>query len=114
MIKTATKTPVIPDRLPPHSPEAEQGVLGCVLMDPTNCLPQCIEGTPGCEVFYDLRHQTIYGAMLDLYDKRVPIDTINLMQHLKDAQQLDEIGGIAYLASLEGRVPSAVNLPSYL
>ena len=49
------------DRLPPHSPEAEQGVLGCVLLSPNECMGECIEKfKTGAEVFYDLRHQTIF------------------------------------------------------
>ena len=50
-------------RLPPHSPEAEQGVLGCVLLSPNDCLGECIaKFKAGGEVFYDLRHQTIFAA----------------------------------------------------
>ena len=49
------------DRLPPHSPEGEQGVLGCVLLSPNECMGECIEKfKDGEEVFYDLRHQTIF------------------------------------------------------
>lgn len=48
------------DRMPPHSTEAEQGVLGCILLSPNECIPQCVEKLKaGAEVFYDLRHQTI-------------------------------------------------------
>src|SRR5690349_19013039 len=73
------------DRLPPHSSEAEQGVLGCVLLSPNECLGQCIEKLKtGPEVFYDLRHQTIYEAFVAMYDKREPIDIITLQQRLKD------------------------------
>jgi replicative DNA helicase len=103
------------DRLPPHSPEAEQGVLGCVLLSPNDCLGECIEKfKEGAEVFYDLRHQTIYGALTEMYDQREAIDVITLQQRLKNKQLLEEIGGIAYLSSLPDAVPSAANLSYYL
>ena len=73
------------DRLPPHSPEAEQGVLGCVLLSPNDCMGECIEKfKSGAEVFYDLRHQTIFGALAEMYDSREAIDLITLQQHLKN------------------------------
>ncbi len=103
------------DRLPPHSNEAEQGVLGCILLAPNECLGQCIEKLKaGPEVFYDLRHQTIYEALIAMYDKRDPIDIIMLQQRLKDRGLLDQIGGIPYLNALQDSVPSAANLTYYL
>lgn len=103
------------DRLPPHSPEAEQGVLGCVLLDPNECMGQSIEKLKGgAETFYDLRHQTIFGALAEMYDSREAIDVITLQQRLKDKQLLEQVGGIAYLAGLPDTVPSAANLTYYL
>jgi len=103
------------DRLPPHSPEAEQGVLGCILLSPNECLGQCIEKfKSGEEVFYDLRHQTIFKALAEMYDSRVPIDVITLQQRLKDKQLLEQVGGLAYLSVLPDAVPSAANLTYYL
>jgi replicative DNA helicase len=103
------------DRLPPHSIEAEQGVLGCVLLSPSDSLGICIEKfKKGMEVFYDLRHQTIYDAVAEMYDAKDAIDLITLQQRLKDKGQLDPIGGIAYLAALTDAVPSAANLEYYL
>ncbi len=103
------------DRLPPHSPEAEQGVLGCVLLSPSDCLGECVEKfKSGPEVFYDLRHRTVYEVLVEMYDKREAIDVITLQQQLKDKQQLEQVGGIAYLASLPDTVPSAANLAYYL
>ena len=102
------------DRLPPHAPEAEQGVLGCVLLSPNDCLGQCIEKLKsGADVFYDLRHQTIYSALVEMYDHRDPIDVITLQQRLKDKQLLDQIGGIPYLNALQDAVPSAANVTYY-
>jgi replicative DNA helicase len=103
------------DRLPPHSPEAEQGVLGCVLLSPNDCLGECVEKfKQGAEAFYDLRHQTIFTMLAEMYDKREAIDVITLQQRLKDKQLLEEVGGIAYLAALPDVVPSAANLGFYL
>ena len=103
------------DRLPPHSTEAEQGVLGCILWSPNDCMNECITKFKGdFEVFYDLRHQTIYTTILDMYDKREAVDLITLQQRLKDAKVLDQVGGIAYLSSLQDVVPSAANLSYYL
>jgi replicative DNA helicase len=104
------------DRLPPHSPEAEQGVLGCVLLSPNECMGECIEKLKdaGQQVFYDLRHQTIYETLATMYDAREAVDLITLQQKLKDKQLLDQIGGIAYLSQLQDSVPSAANLSYYL
>ncbi len=104
------------DRLPPHSSEAEQGVLGCVLLSPNECMGQCIEKLKGDghQVFYDLRHQTLYENLALMYDAREAIDVITLQQRLKDQQLLDQIGGIAYLGQLQDAVPSAANLSFYL
>src|SRR6266581_2822176 len=103
------------DRLPPHSPEAEQGVLGCVLLSPNDCMGECIEKfKSGSEVFYELRHQTIFGALAEMYDSREAIDLITLQQRLKNKQLLDEVGGIPYLAGLPDTVPSSANLTYYL
>ncbi len=103
------------DRLPPHSPEAEQGVLGCVLLAPNECMGECIEKLKaGPEVFYDLRHQTIFSALAEMYDAREAIDLITVQQRLKNRQLLEQVGGIAYLAQLPDQVPSAANLSYYL
>ncbi len=103
------------DRLPPHSPEAEQGVLGCVLLSPNDCVGECVEKfKAGAEVFYDLRHQTIFEALIEMYDEREAIDIITLQQRLKNKQRLEEVGGVAYLNSLPDTVPSAANLSYYL
>ncbi|MDE3067448.1 MAG: replicative DNA helicase [Verrucomicrobiota bacterium] len=104
------------DRLPPHAVEAEQGVLGCALLAPNESLGLCLEkfAKSGQDVFYDLRHQTIFDALVEMYDHREPVDLITLQQRLKDRQLLEQIGGIAYLAQIQDAVPSAANLGYYL
>jgi replicative DNA helicase len=114
--KPAHDSPQSVDRLPPHSPEGEKGVLGCVLLSPNECMGECIEKLKdnGPEAFYDLRHQTIYETLTRMFDAREAIDIITLQQRLKDKGMLDQIGGIPYLSQLQDAVPSAANLSYYL
>ncbi len=113
--KAAAPEPGRVDRLPPHSPEAEMGVLGCVLLSPNECMGECIEKfKAGTEVFYDLRHQTIFNILSEMYDRREAIDVITVQQQLKNRQLLEQVGGIAYVSSLPDAVPSAANLRYYL
>ncbi|MCU0771419.1 MAG: replicative DNA helicase [Verrucomicrobia bacterium] len=103
------------DRLPPHSLEAEQGVLGCVLLSPNDSMGECITRLKsGADSFYDLRHQTIYGVLQEMYDARQAIDLVTVQQRLRDRKQLENVGGLVYLSSLADAVPSAANLQYYL
>lgn len=103
------------DRLPPHSTEAEQGVLGCVLLSPNDNMGVCIEKFhDNAEVFYDLRHQTLFGLLVEMYDSKEPIDLITIARKLRDRKLLDHAGGMAYVSSLMDAVPSAANLAYYL
>ena len=103
------------DRLPPHSPEAEQGVLGCILLAPNESMPECIlKLKGGAECFYDLRHQEIYGTFLELFEDSIPIDIITVQERLKVWDKLESVGGLAYLSTLPDVVPSAANLSYYL
>jgi replicative DNA helicase len=113
--RRASAAPTL-DRLPPHSTEAEMGVLGCALLEPNQCIGECIEKLKddGKSAFYDLRHQTIYETLAEMFNARVAIDLITVQQNLKDRQLLEQIGGIAYLSQLQDAVPSAANLSYYL
>jgi replicative DNA helicase len=103
------------DRLPPHSIEAEQGVLGCIFLSPTDTLGECVEKfRAGGNVFYDLRHQVIYELLVEMWDRKEAIDLIIVQQRLKDKSQLEAVGGLAYLAALPDKVPSAANLSFYV
>lgn len=102
------------DRLPPHSLEAEQGTLGCILLSAHECLGQMVSKVTDTGVFYDLRHRLIYETLIGMYDRLEPIDMITLQQKLRDKKQLDSIGGLSYLASLPDSVPSASNLGHYV
>jgi replicative DNA helicase len=105
-------------RLPPHNFEAEQGVLGCCLLDAANirtCLERfAVEGGRTREVFYDLRHQLIFEVLCWFAFEEKPVDIITVTDELRKRQVLEQVGGIPYLSALEGATPSSHNLESYL
>jgi replicative DNA helicase len=110
---SAAKTPTL-DRLPPHSSEAEQGVLGCILQDPIESMNASLEEGMEARWFYDLRHQLIFKTLAGMFTAGAPIDLITVQQQLRDAGVLEQCSGIDYLNVLEDTVPSAANLPYYL
>lgn len=108
-------SPATTDRLPPNSPEAEQGVLGCILLAPAACLDEARKEISHSGFFYDLRHQTIYESLVRMHNQNTEgIDIITLQQNLKNRGLLEESGGLAYLNLLPDTVPSAANLSYYL
>src|SRR5258705_6158124 len=81
------------DRLPPHSIEAEKGILGSIFLLPNESLGEAIEKfRAGPEVFYDLRHRAIYEVMVEMFDHKEAVDPITVQQRLKDRKQLDAVG----------------------
>lgn len=103
------------DRTPPHDIPSEQGVIGCILLDPKGCLGECVEAfkVGREEVFYDTRHGLVYATMVEMWDANDPIDLITLQERLKTKGVLDQVGGIDYVASLQDVAPSAGNLSYY-
>lgn len=113
--QTQGMAPAAGDRLPPHSIEAELGVLGCIFLSPNDSLGVCVEKLKGGpETFYDLRHQVLYEELVAMYETKQPIDLITVPQRLKDKNQLDAVGGLSHLVSLPDATPSAANLSYYL
>ena len=109
---TATRQPTL-DRTPPNAPQMEIGVLGCQLLDPNQCVNDFIQRfRDGALVHYDLRHQVIQAALLEMFEERRPISVITVQQYLKDRGELDQIGGLPYLIQIED-VPSAANFSYY-
>ena len=103
------------DRLPPHSTEAEKGILGCCLLSPVECVGLLIEkfGTTIHNICYDLRHQTILDCLVQMYQRQEQIDVITLQQKLKDKELLEQVGGIVFLSGLPDTVPGAGNVGYY-
>lgn len=113
--KADISEPSLSDRLPPHSLEAESGVLGCILLDPAESLTICLEQfKAGAEVFYDLRHRRLYETLLAMAEESAPIDSATVALTLKKRGQLEEAGGIVYLASLPDATASAANIEFYV
>lgn len=106
--------PLKGDRLPPHSTEAEQGVLGCILLSPVECVDAVRVAGLVPEWFYDLRHRAIFEFIGTMADQAVGVDLITVQQRLRDAGKLDGVGGVAYLATLPDATPSAAHLGHYL
>lgn len=98
-------------RIPPHSQEAEQSVLGALLIDKDSVLIIAPQLTP--DQFYEEIHQHIYEAILELYEAREPIDLVTLSNRLKAKRQLKKVGGAAYLTELAEKVPTAANATAY-
>src|SRR5680860_1576836 len=99
------------DRLPPHNIEAEQSVLGSLLIDRDAIIR--IASYLKAEDFYVSANATIYRAILDLYNRREPTDFVTLSDELERRGTLDEIGGVGYLSSLLSAVPTAVHVEYY-
>lgn len=98
-------------KLPPQNQEAEQSVLGGLLLD-NEAIHRVVELLDAAD-FYREGHRKIFQAVLDLYGKSEPADLVTVTNALKASGALDAVGGAAYLAELVDRVPSAANAASY-
>jgi len=99
---------VVLDRLQPQNIEAEQAVLGAVLLE-NEALASALEFLAP-EDFYKDSHKKIFLAMLDLYEKNEPIDLITVTNQLDKKAQLEDVGGASYLSHLQNLIPTAANV----
>ncbi|HKB88604.1 MAG TPA: replicative DNA helicase [Patescibacteria group bacterium] len=98
-------------RVPPHSQEAEESVLGAMLLDKDAVIAVAEFLSP--EDFYDERLRDIYQACLDLYEARTPIDVLTVTERLKKRKTLAKIGNSSFLADLANKVPTAAHVEHY-
>ena len=98
-------------KVPPQNIEAEQSVLGGILLEP-EALSRILEVLQEDD-FYREGHRKIFSAMVALYQKGTPVDLITLTESLLTRQNLEGIGGASYLTSLADAIPSAVNIEVY-
>lgn len=99
------------DRVPPQNIEAEQAVLGAILIN-GEALITAMERISSDD-FYRGAHQRIYEAIVELAEDQEPVDLITLTSLLQNKQQLEEIGGVTYLSELANAVPTAANIDYY-
>ncbi|QQS20693.1 MAG: replicative DNA helicase [Candidatus Moraniibacteriota bacterium] len=105
------KSPSETMRMPPHSEEAEQSVLGALMLDKDAITK--IADILKSEDFYRDAHAMVYAAMLELYEAREPIDVLSVANRLEEKGEIETVGGAAALASLVNAVPTATNIAHY-
>lgn len=98
-------------KIMPHNIEAEQAVLGCILID--SQAQADILGIIKEDDFYTESHRSIYSEMLKIYQKSIPIDFVTTADQLDKDRILDKVGGIEYITALTNVVPSAANFKYY-
>jgi replicative DNA helicase len=99
------------ERVPPQDIDAEQSVLGGMLLS-KDAIADVVEVLKGAD-FYRPAHETIYGAILDLYGRGEPADPITVAAELVKRGEIGRVGGAAYLHSLVSTVPTAANAQYY-
>jgi len=101
----------MPAKKPPQNIEAEQCLLGCLMLDKNAIIR--VSDFIDAEDFYKDLHKEIYAAMVGLFEKMEPIDIISVSTKLREREKLEQIGGSAYLTSLINTVPTATHVANY-
>ncbi len=101
----------LPEKLPPQNIEAEQSLLGCLMLD-KNAIVKVADFLKS-EDFYKNTHEEIYRTMVELFEKREPIDILSVSSRLKEKNKIKEVGGSSYLTSLINSVPTATHVLNY-
>lgn len=99
---------VLSDRVPPQSKEAEQSVLGSMIIDKEAiyAAAELLED----QDFYSTSHQKIFASIISLSEKGEPVDLVTLSEELQQRQCLEDVGGRSYLVTLANAVPTAANV----
>lgn len=98
-------------RIPPQNIEAEESVLGAILLDKDAIINVADVIRP--DNFYSAANQAVFEAMMTLYEAREPIDVLTVTDKLRKAKKLEKVGGTAYLARLAQAVPTAAHAKHY-
>lgn len=93
-------TAAVPGMVLPFSAEAEQSVLGAVLLEPS-CLSTVAELLPRAEYFYQVNNRLIYSVMLEMFTAGKPVDLVTLLERLREEDTFDEGSGKVYLMQLD-------------
>ena len=109
--KDKVNNELMTDNLPPQNIEAEQAVLGAIFLN-TDALADAMEYVEADD-FYRRSHQLLFQAMVDLNNNSEAIDVLTVQNYLSTNNQLDDVGGVAYIAELATSVPTAANAGYY-
>lgn len=101
-------------RVPPHSEEAECGVLGCALLEPGRVIDLCVEKKLAPEAFYVQAHRLLYETLVDMIQENRPVDLITVGDRLRSDGRLDQIGGADYLDRLIDSNPTSLHAEYYI
>jgi replicative DNA helicase len=101
----------MPDKMVPHNVEAEQAVLGALLIDPDAIYK--VSTFLRADDFYVAKHEWMYESVTSLHERGEAIDYVTLCDELERREQLAEIGGAAYITSLINATPTALNVEYY-
>jgi len=110
MVKKETKS-VVSGKVPPQNVDAEMSLIGAVLIDEEVLADASEQVAP--KDFYDKRHQVIFTAMMKLFERHRPVDLLTLTDELKKKDELDGVGGSAYLTELTNYVPTSAHATAY-
>ncbi|MBI5793882.1 replicative DNA helicase [Candidatus Uhrbacteria bacterium] len=102
---------MVKDRIPPHNLEAEQSLLGCLLID-RDAIIKVADGVHGDD-FYREAHQKIFEAILQLFERHDPIDILSVGNRLEEQGLTSRVGGRAYLVELSNTVPTSAHVVHY-
>jgi replicative DNA helicase len=109
------KKEVLPtDKVPPHSDELEKSLLASMLID-NSVISDILDYIPkdAEEIFYNEAHRKIFRAILELHEKKITADTLTVSDLLKSRNELEEVGGVSYIAGLLDVAPSVSSVESY-
>lgn len=98
-------------KVPPHSLEAERSTLGSLLIDKDAIIK--IADILAPEDFYHEKNEMVYRAIMEVFEKRNPIDVLTITSHLEDKKELEQVGGASYIAELTTEVPTASHIFQY-
>ncbi len=99
-------------RMPPHNMEAEQSVLGCMLLDKESVA--AATDFLNSDDFYADAHKEIFESMLDIFDRGEPVDLVTVTEQLRQRGTLEAVGGVPYISDLSMAVPSTANVRYYV
>jgi replicative DNA helicase len=105
---------ILTHRLPPHDPDVEAALLGCLMIGHQDPVAEVMATHPQLDgYFYSLEHQIIFAAVRSLVELSQPTDVVSVVGVLRKRSELEEVGGLQYVSALPDKTPSGWNAPHY-